>query len=192
VKNIAPVIVPYVAFDWGKFVMIDLKQHIRGVPDFPKPGIFFYDISTLLADGPAWQAAIDQLAGVIRPLKPDVLIGIESRGFLTAAPLATALDIGFVMVRKKGKLPGRTHAFSYALEYGTDTIELQEDLLKPGQRVVICDDLLATGGTATAAIQLARQTGVNVVQAAFIIELTFLGGRQKLDVPVTSLISYDK
>jgi adenine phosphoribosyltransferase len=170
--------------------MIDLKNHIRSLPDFPKPGITFYDIGTLLAHGPAWREAITRLADAVRPLKPDILIGIESRGFLVAAPLAAALGTGFVMARKKGKLPGRTLAHTYALEYGTDTIEVQEGMLKPGQRAIICDDLLATGGTAAAAIALARQVGADVTHAVFIIELAFLKGRQKLGVPVTSLISY--
>jgi len=171
--------------------MLDLKQHIRGIPDFPKPGILFYDIGTLLAHGTAWHETVLRLADILRPLKPDVLIGIESRGFLVAAPLATALSVGFVMVRKKGKLPGKTIAYNYTLEYGTDTIEIQEDILKPGQRVVICDDLLATGGTAAATVGLARKVGGNVIHAAFIIELNFLQGRKKLDVPVTSLVSYE-
>ena len=171
--------------------MMDLKQHIRSLPDFPKPGITFYDIGTLLAHGPAWHEAVMRLAQLLRPLKPDVLIGIESRGFLVAAPLAAALQTGFVMVRKKGKLPGKTVAHDYTLEYGTDTIEIQEGVLKPGQRAIICDDLLATGGTAAAAIVLARSVQADVVHAAFIIELAFLHGRKKLDVPITSLISYD-
>lgn len=124
-------------------------------------------------------------------MKPDALIGIESRGFLVAAPLAAILGIGFVMIRKKGKLPGKTIEYSYKLEYGADTVAIQEGMLKAGQRAILCDDLLATGGTASAAINLAKQIGVDVVHAAFIIELTFLGGRQKFDVPVTSLIQYD-
>ncbi len=171
--------------------MIDLKKHIRGVPDFPKPGILFYDIGTLIADGPAWQEAVAQLTEIIRADKVDALVGIESRGFLVAAPAAAALGIGFVMARKKGKLPGRTLDYSYKLEYGADTIEMQEGLLKPGQRVAVVDDLLATGGTATAAIALSRKLGVTVVRAAFIIELAFLKGRDKLGVPASSLVSYD-
>lgn len=172
--------------------MIDLKQHIRSLPDFPKPGITFYDIGTLLAHGPAWHETVARLADVLRPLKPDVLIGIESRGFPVAASLAVPLETGFIMMRKKGKLPGRTIAYSYALEYGMDTIEIQDGILKPGQRVVICDDLLATGGTAAAAVALARQAGGEVIHAAFIIELAFLQGRKKLDVLVTSLVRYDE
>lgn len=171
--------------------MLDLKKHIRNVPDFPKPGILFYDIGTLLAHGPAWHETLTRLADILRPLKPDALIGIESRGFLVAAPLAAMLGIGFVMVRKKGKLPGKTIRYSYALEYGTDTIEIQEGMLKAGQRAVICDDLLATGGTAAAATALARQIGADVIHAAFIIELSFLEGRKRLDVPATSLVSYE-
>jgi adenine phosphoribosyltransferase len=170
---------------------MDLKQHIRSVPDFPKPGILFYDISTLLAHPAAWQECVDQLAATVTPHKPDLLVGIESRGFLTAAPLALKLGCGFMMVRKKGKLPGKTVRYTYDLEYGTDTIEIQADAVKPGQRLVILDDLLATGGTASAAVALLRQVGADVRSAAFIIELSFLDGRKKLDVPVTTLISYD-
>lgn len=171
--------------------MIDLKQHIRSIPDFPKPGILFYDIGTLLAHGEAWRESITRLADIIRPLKPDALVGIESRGFLVAAPLAAELGIGFVMVRKKGKLPGKTIPHSYALEYGTDTIEIQEGMLKPNDKVVLCDDLLATGGTAVAATSLVRRIGAEVMHAAFLIELNFLDGRRKLGVPVTSLVSYN-
>jgi adenine phosphoribosyltransferase len=172
--------------------MIDLKNHIRGVPDFPKPGILFYDIGTLIAHGEAWRETVARLAKIIGSDKPEALVGIESRGFLVAAPVAAALGIGFVMVRKKGKLPGATIPHSYKLEYGEDTIEIQQGMLQKGQRVVIVDDLLATGGTAAAAIALARQVGANVTSAAFIIELNFLGGRKKLDVPVSSLIGYDE
>ena len=171
--------------------MSNLKNHIRSVPDFPKPGILFYDIGTLLAHGPAWRQAMEQMAETLRPLKPDVLIGIESRGFLVAAPVAAMLGIGFIMVRKKGKLPGKTVPHSYTLEYGTDTIEIQDGILKAGQNAIVCDDLLATGGTAAAAIALTRRMGAEVIHAAFMIELTFLEGRRKLDVPVTSLVQYD-
>jgi len=171
--------------------MLDLKQHIRHIPDFPKPGILFYDIGTLLAHGPAWQETIERLRVALQPLKPDILIGIESRGFLVAAPLAIALGIGFVMIRKKGKLPGSTISHAYDLEYGSDVLEIQNGFIQAGQRAVLCDDLLATGGTAAAAISLAQKVGANVVQAAFIIELSFLKGRTKLNVPTTSLVSYD-
>jgi adenine phosphoribosyltransferase len=170
---------------------MDLKQHIRGIPDFPKPGILFYDISTLLAHAEAWRATVDRLDKALRPYKPDLLIGIESRGFLVSAPLAYSLGCGFVMIRKKGKLPGTTIPYTYDLEYGTDTIEIQADAIRPGQRVIILDDLLATGGTLAAAIRLARMVGGDVLAAACIIELAFLGGRKRLDVDFTSVVSYD-
>ena len=170
---------------------MNLKDHIATVPDFPKPGILFYDISTLLAHAGAWQYTCDALATAVSVHRPDVLAGIESRGFLVAAPLAHALGCGFIMVRKKGKLPGETVAYEYALEYGTDQVEVQADAVAPGQRVVLVDDLLATGGTAAASHALLRQVGAEVVAAAFIIELSFLGGRQRLDLPTTSLVAYD-
>jgi adenine phosphoribosyltransferase len=170
---------------------MDLKDHIRSIPDFPKPGILFYDISTLLAHPKAWQATVERMAEAVRPAKPDLLIGIESRGFLVAAPLAYALGSGFAMVRKRGKLPGKCVNLTYDLEYGTDTIEMQADAITPGQRVLVVDDLLATGGTFDAAINLVRQQGGEVVGAACIIELTFLNGRSRLPVPVTAMISYD-
>ena len=171
---------------------VDLRDHIRTIPDFPKPGILFYDISTLLAHAQAWGETVRQLADVVGSHKPDLLAGIESRGFLVAAPVAHALGCGFVMVRKKGKLPGETVAYEYALEYGTDHVEVQADAVAPGQRVVLVDDLLATGGTAAASHTLLRQLGAEVVAAAFIIELSFLGGRQRLDLPITSLVAYDE
>jgi adenine phosphoribosyltransferase len=170
---------------------MDLKQHIRGIADFPKPGILFYDISTLLAHAAAWHETVRRLHGVLERYKPDLLVGIESRGFLVAAPLAYSLGCGFVMVRKRGKLPGATIPFTYDLEYGTDTIEIQADGIAPGQRVIVLDDLLATGGTLAAAIKLCRMVGGDVVAAACIIELDFLGGRRRLDVPFTSVVSYD-
>ncbi|WP_026261365.1 adenine phosphoribosyltransferase [Kiloniella laminariae] len=171
---------------------MDLKDHIRPVPDYPKPGILFYDISTLLAHPAAWHETIERLAAIIEKEKPDVLAGIESRGFLLAAPLALRLGLGFIMVRKKGKLPGKTIPYSYDLEYGSDTIEIQEDAIKPGQRVVMLDDLLATGGTMEAAVALLKQAGADVRMAACIIELNFLKGRERLaGLPVTTLIQYD-
>lgn len=170
---------------------MDLKQHIRSVPDFPKKGILFYDISTLLAHAEAWQATVGQLEKALVPHQPQLLVGIESRGFLVAAPLALALGIGFAMVRKRGKLPGATIAHTYALEYGTDTIEIQADAITPGTRVVVLDDLLATGGTLEAAINLCRKVGGNVVAAGCIIELNFLGGRKRVDVPCVSVVGYD-
>ncbi len=170
---------------------MDLKEHIRGIPDFPKPGILFYDISTLLAHADAWQVAMGRLSKIVGGYRPDVLAGIESRGFLVAAPLALKLGCGFVMVRKKGKLPGPTVPHEYALEYGADTIEIQEDAVKPGERVVILDDLLATGGTLNASVELFRKVGAEVVGAACIIELSFLHGRARVDVPFHALIAYD-
>jgi len=170
---------------------MDLKDHIRGIPDFPKPGILFYDISTLLRHPDAWQVAMGRIANVVRAYNPDVIAGIESRGFLLAAPLALKLGCGFIMLRKRGKLPGEVIALDYALEYGTDRIEIQADAIQPGQRVVVVDDLLATGGTLAAGIKLLRQVGATVPAAATLIELSFLNGRQKLDVPVETLVSYD-
>jgi adenine phosphoribosyltransferase len=170
---------------------MDLKKHIRAVPDFPKPGILFYDISTLLAHAQAWQATVQRLEQALKPYRPELLVGIESRGFLVAAPLALDLGCGFVMVRKRGKLPGPTIPYTYDLEYGSDTIEIQADAIKPGQRVIVLDDLLATGGTLGAAVRLCRQVGAEVLAAACIIELAFLRGRERIDVPFTSVVSYD-
>ena len=170
---------------------IDLKKHIRAIPDFPKPGILFYDISTLLAHAKAWHETVERMADMIRPYKPDVLAGIESRGFLLAAPLALALGTGFVMLRKQGKLPGITVRHTYALEYGADTIEIQQDAIKEGARVVLVDDLLATGGTLSAAVTLLERVGAVVPAAACVIELTFLEGRKKLAIPVETLLKYD-
>ncbi|MBN8891753.1 MAG: adenine phosphoribosyltransferase [Rhodospirillales bacterium 70-18] len=170
---------------------MDLKDHIRGIPDFPKPGILFYDISTLLRDADAWQVAMGRLARAVRAWQPDLIAGIESRGFLMAAPLALKLGCGFVMLRKRGKLPGATIGLDYALEYGSDRIEIQADAVHQGQRVVVVDDLLATGGTMAAGIQLLRNIGAEVPAAAALIELTFLGGRKRLDVPFEALVAYD-
>ncbi len=170
---------------------MDLKDHIRGIPDFPKPGILFYDISTLLRDADAWQVAMGRLAKAVRAFQPDLLAGVESRGFLLAAPLALKLGCGFVMLRKRGKLPGPVVGLDYALEYGEDRIEIQADAVTPGARVVLVDDLLATGGTMAAGIALLRSVGAEVPAAAVLIELTFLGGRERLDVPVEALVSYE-
>ena len=170
----------------------DLRAHIRGIPNFPKPGILFYDISTLLRHGPAWQSAMAGLARLVRPFRPGILAGIESRGFLVAAPLALELGLGFVMLRKRGKLPGIVQGLDYALEYGMDRIEIQSDAVAPGARVLLVDDLLATGGTMVASIALLRQAGAVVPAAAALIELTFLGGRARLDIPFEALVSYDE
>ncbi len=169
---------------------MDLKDHIRAIPDFPKPGILFYDISTLLRHAGAWQAAMDQMTARVAPYRPDLLAGVESRGFLIAAPLALKLGCGFVMLRKRGKLPGEVVGLDYALEYGSDRIEIQADAVSPGMRVVVVDDLLATGGTMAAGISLLRGVGAVVPAAAALIELTFLGGRDRLDVPTESLVAY--
>ncbi|MDH5773084.1 MAG: adenine phosphoribosyltransferase [Rhodospirillaceae bacterium] len=171
---------------------MDIKDHIRAIPDFPKPGILFYDISTLLAHPDAWQVAMGRMARMIGAWQPEVLVGIESRGFLVAAPLALKLGCGFVMARKKGKLPGKTISYDYQLEYGADTIELQDDAIPKGSKVVILDDLLATGGTLNATINLCNKAGADVVGAAAIIELTFLNGRNNLSIPFDSLVAYDE
>ena len=171
---------------------MDIKDHIRGIPDFPKPGILFYDISTLLANADAWQVTMGRLAKEVSRLQPDLLAGIESRGFLVAAPLALKLGLGFTMVRKQGKLPGPCIPYEYDLEYGKDVIEVQADAVEPGQKVVLLDDLLATGGTMAAATELLRQVGADVVGSACIIGLGFLNGRDKLDIPCTTLVTYDE
>ena len=170
---------------------MDLKKHVRQIPDFPKPGINFFDISTLIRHPAAWRVTIDRMADIVRPWKPDVLAAIDARGFLVAAPLAIPLYCGSIVIRKSGKLPGKVKSHSYGLEYGTDTIEIQDDAVQPGQRVVILDDLLATGGTLMAAAQLIRSSGGNVVGAAALIELSFLKGRAKLDMPFAALLEYD-
>jgi adenine phosphoribosyltransferase len=169
---------------------MDLKDHIRGIPDFPKPGVLFYDISTLLRDADAWQVAMGRMAKMVRAYQPDLLAGLESRGFLIAAPLALKLGCGFIMLRKRNKLPGETVGLNYQLEYGTDRLEIQADAVEPGQRVVIVDDLLATGGTMSAGIALLRQVGAVVPAAAALIELTFLNGRARVDVPCEALVAY--
>ncbi|MCS6925544.1 MAG: adenine phosphoribosyltransferase [Candidatus Binatia bacterium] len=171
--------------------MVDLKAFIRSIPDFPKPGIVFRDITPLLAHGPAWRETVNRLADRYRG-GIDIVLGIESRGFLIGAAIAYALGQGIAVVRKPGKLPAATLQTRYALEYGTDALEIHQDAFAPGSRVLVVDDLLATGGTAQAAISLVQQLGGQVVEAAFIIELTFLGGRQRLvPCPVFSLVQYD-
>ena len=164
---------------------------IRDVPDFPKPGIVFKDIAPMLQDGKALRAVNRGLSERIAAMRPDVVVGIESRGFLFATPVADALGIGMVLVRKPGKLPYATVRQEYALEYGTDVIEMHVDAVAPGQRVVIIDDVLATGGTAAAAGALVSKQGAQVVGYAFAVELAFLDGRQRLEgTPVEALFSY--
>ena len=170
---------------------MDLKDHIRGVPDFPKVGIFFYDISTLLRHGGAWQEAMDRMTRAVQGYRPDLLAGIESRGFLLATPIAYRLGAGVVPIRKKGKLPRAVKSASYALEYGTDSIEAHADAFKKGTKVLIVDDVLATGGTAAAAVQLIEAIGGEIVGTSFLIELNFLNGRKKLPGrAIHSLVTY--
>ncbi len=171
-------------------MMMDLQSYIGRIPNYPKPGILFYDISPLLAAPQAWSYCVRQLTDRLRPLQADLLVGIESRGFLLAAPLAIALNIGFVLVRKKGKLPGKTIGYTYDLEYGTDTLEIQQESLKYGTKALVVDDLLATGGTMQATIHLLHKIGMNVAAAACIIELAFLSGQSKIKVPFHSLIQF--
>ncbi|HEY6465232.1 MAG TPA: adenine phosphoribosyltransferase [Candidatus Acidoferrales bacterium] len=175
-------------------MMDDLKKLIREIPDYPKPGILFYDLTTLLADKQGFHSLIDQLCSHYNgKQKVDVVAGIEARGFIFAPALAYRLGAGFVPVRKPKKLPWKTASVSYQLEYGTDSLEIHQDAIKPGERVVICDDLLATGGTAAAAAQLVRDLGGEVAGAAFAVELNFLNGRAKLPgIDAFSLIKYDK
>jgi adenine phosphoribosyltransferase len=173
--------------------MADLKQLIREVPDFPKPGILFYDITTLLKDRDGFRAVIDGLKAPYRHTQVDVVLGIEARGFIFAPALAYAMHAGFVPVRKPKKLPAETVSVTYSLEYGTDTLEMHRDALRAGTRVLIVDDLLATGGTASAAARMVGEQGGVVVGLAFVVELTFLHGRQKLvGHNVFSLLQYDK
>ena len=158
-----------------------LKTHIRHVPDFPKPGILFYDVTTLLKDPQGFKLAIDSMAEPYHGLNITLVVGIESRGFILGAAVADRLGAGFVPVRKLGKLPAPTIRASYQLEYGTDSLEMHRDAIERGQKVLIVDDLLATGGTARATIDLVRQLGGDVVAVAFLIELVELNGRTKLD-----------
>ena len=169
---------------------VNLRAYIRDVPDFPKPGIVFRDITPLLADGDAFSAAISELSCFV-PQGVDVVVGIESRGFIFGAALAQQLGIGMVPVRKPGKLPADVHGVDYELEYGMDRLEIHRDALSSGHRVVIVDDLLATGGTARATVDLVTALGAKVVACLFVIELGALKGRARLGhVPVSSLISY--
>ena len=169
----------------------DPRDWIRDVPDFPKPGILFKDITPLLADAVAFRTAIDLLAEQVRPLQPDVVVGIESRGFLFGTPLAIALGVGFVPVRKPGKLPSAATRVDYDLEYGTDAVEMHTDALEHGARALVVDDVIATGGTARATLELVRRLGADPVGAAFLIELTFLeGGARLVPVPIVSLVRY--
>lgn len=169
----------------------DLRHLIRDVPDFPKPGILFRDVTPLLADPDGLRRAVEALAEPFRKAGVERVLGIESRGFLLGAPVALALGAGLVIVRKPGKLPWQTVSASYELEYGSDTVEMHVDAVTPGQRVLIVDDLIATGGTACAAVELARGAKADLLGCAFLIELAALGGRARLDVPVVhSVLEY--
>lgn len=170
---------------------MDLKAKIREIPDFPKPGINFIDITTLLKDGQAMKYAFEQMAAMVRDLNIDLVVGPEARGFLVGSPLAYLLGAGFVPVRKSGKLPGEVIEASYELEYGHDTLQIHRDAITPGARVLVVDDLLATGGTVWSTAELVRQLDGEIIGFAFLIELTFLGGRDKLSDPVYSLLEYD-
>jgi adenine phosphoribosyltransferase len=172
-------------------VPLDLKAKIRDVPDFPKPGVVFKDIMPLLGDPDGLRATIDLLAEWAEPRKPDLILGAEARGYITGGALACRLGCGFVAARKPGKLPWRTVAAKYALEYGFDQLEIHADSIRPGQRVLVHDDVLATGGTAKATVDLVEQLGGEVVGLPFLIELTFLNGRERLlGYDVFSLIEY--
>jgi len=170
---------------------MNFKDYIRVIPDFPQPGIRFKDITTLLQNGEAYKAAIDAMRELIKDKQIDLIAGPEARGFVVGAPLAYSLGIGFVPIRKSGKLPGETIEADYALEYGKDKLSMHKDAIRPGQRVLIADDLLATGGTIQTSINLIRQLGGDIVGAAFLIELSYLDGRNKLDgIDVASLMQY--
>ena len=158
----------------------DLRAKIREVPDFPKPGILFYDITTLLREPDAFAAVIDRMADAVAGEQIDLVVGMESRGFIFAAPLAIKLGAGFVPVRKLGKLPAETIEVEYALEYGTATLEIHRDAIQPGQRVLIVDDLLATGGTVMGTMELVRRLGGEIAGLSFMVELTALNGRERL------------
>jgi len=169
----------------------DLRAKIREVPDFPKPGILFYDITTLLRDGDAFREVIDRMTDAVKDERIDLVVGMESRGFIFAAPMADRLGAGFVPVRKLGKLPAETIEVEYDLEYGTATLEIHRDAIVPGQRVLVVDDLLATGGTVLGTIELIRRLGGEIAGLSFMVELTALGGRAKLgEFSIHTLLAY--
>lgn len=172
---------------------MNLADHIRAIPDFPKPGIVFRDVTTLFGDARAFRRAVDELVQPLAGRKIDKVAGAEARGFILGGAVAHQLSAGFIPLRKRGKLPHRTLAVEYALEYGLDVIEMHHDAVAPGERVLFVDDLIATGGTAEAAIDLLRQGGAEVVAAAFVIDLPDLGGAERLrvlGVPVTALMAF--
>jgi adenine phosphoribosyltransferase len=173
---------------------MDLRAAIRTIPDYPKPGILFRDITTLLGDARAFRRAVDELVQPLAGRKIDKVAGIEARGFILGGAVAHQLSAGFIPLRKKGKLPHRTIAVEYALEYGVDAMEMHHDACVEGDKVVLVDDLIATGGTAEAAVRLLRQTGAEVVAACFVVDLPDLGGAARLraaGVPVSTLVSFE-
>jgi adenine phosphoribosyltransferase len=172
----------------------DLKSAIRSIPDYPKPGIMFRDITTLLGDARAFRRAVDELVQPWAGMKIDKVAGMEARGFILGGAVAHQVSAGFIPIRKKGKLPHKRVSIAYSLEYGLDEMEMHEDAVAPGERVILVDDLIATGGTAEGAVKLLRQMGANVLAACFVIDLPELGGADKLrkmDVPVRTLISFE-
>ena len=172
----------------------DLKATVRAIPDYPRPGIMFRDITTLLGDARAFRRAVDELVQPWAGSKIDKIAGIEARGFILGGAMAHQVSAGFVPIRKRGKLPHTTVRIAYSLEYGVDEMEMHVDAIHPGERVILVDDLIATGGTAEGAVKLLRQIGANVVAACFVIDLPELGGADKLramDVPVRTLMSFD-
>ncbi|MBU5442638.1 adenine phosphoribosyltransferase [Paenibacillus sp. MSJ-34] len=170
---------------------MDFKSYIRVIPDYPQPGIRFKDITTLLKNGEAYRAAIEALKEMVADKQIDLIAGPEARGFVIGAPLANSLGVGFVPIRKSGKLPGETIEAGYNLEYGKDKLAMHKDAIEPGQKVLIADDLLATGGTISTSIDLVRQLGGEVVGAAFLIELSYLSGREKLSgIDIHTLITF--
>ena len=167
-----------------------LKSAIRDVKDFPIEGIIFKDICPVLADPTLLQHSVDLLCSTVKDKQVDKVVGIDARGFIFGAPAALALKAGFIPVRKKGKLPWNTFEESYSLEYGKNTVEIHQDAIQPGEKVLLIDDLLATGGTASATVKLLNKLGAEVIQVAFLIELDDLKGKDKIDAPVTSIIHY--
>ena len=170
---------------------MDLRDYIRDIPDFPKPGILFKDITPLLASPEAFNRVLEEMEKCVRPLRPEKILAVESRGFIFGGALAARMGVGFVPVRKPGKLPFTTIRETYDLEYGKDSLEIHHDAIRPGEGVVIVDDLLATGGTALATVRLAEKLGAQVAGLVFLIELEFLHGREKLaGYPVSALIKF--
>jgi len=172
--------------------LIDLKKYIETHPDFPKPGILFYDISSLMADARIWKETVNQFSSLVKKYNPEVLAGIESRGFIFASTIGYKLDCDVIMIRKKGKLPGKTINHSYKLEYGTDCLEIQKRETLKNKNIILIDDLLATGGTAGAAVELLQKIGAKVSTFLTLIELTNLKGRDKIKVKTDSLLSFDE